>query len=183
VTDLLLVPFHCGVRDRLVDRLALDLSAVFGGTVSRSLPAFDVEQALDPIRCQYASRVLLSLLLESHPGPARVLGVTDVDLFIPVLTFVFGEAQLGGRAAVVSSHRLAPERYGLPPDRPRLLERLTKEAIHELGHTFELLHCPDPRCVMASSPAVDGIDLKSSSFCVRCLKRMEGARFDDWIPR
>lgn len=175
MTDLILVPFHCGSREVLLDRLALELAAVFGGSVRRSVPGFDPEQAFSPDRGQYDSRTLLALLLEHHPGPGRVLGVTDVDLFIPVLTFVFGEAQLGGRAAVVSSHRLAPERYGLPPDRTRLQDRLTKEAIHELGHTFELLHCDDFRCVMASSPAVDGIDLKSPRFCTRCRKRLDRA--------
>jgi archaemetzincin len=179
VKDLLLVSFHCGSREALLDELARELSAAFGETVKRSGPAFDPEEAFDPARGQYDSRTLLALLLERHPRSARVLGITDVDLFIPALTYVFGEAQLGGRAAVVSCYRLAPERYGLPPNEARLQARLTKEAIHELGHTVELLHCSDARCVMASSPAVEGIDLKSSRFCGRCRRQLDRADAED----
>ena len=45
---------------------------------------------------------------------ARLLGVTERDLFVPVLSFVYGQAQLGGRVAVVSLARLRPEFHGLP---------------------------------------------------------------------
>ncbi|MGA2599921.1 MAG: hypothetical protein ABSH09_23365 [Bryobacteraceae bacterium] len=94
-----------------------------------------------------------------------MLGVASVDLFVPVLTFVFGEAQLEGNCAVVSHYRLAE------PGRPELLmERLTKEAAHELGHTFGLRHCHDWNCVMSSSHAVERLDVKSADFCARCRK-------------
>jgi len=92
-----------------------------------------------------------------------------VDLFIPVLTFVFGEAQLNGRAAIVSFHRLDSQVYGLPPNPNLLLARLFKESIHEMGHTFNLLHCHVNQCVMGSSSTVDGVDLKSARFCNSCL--------------
>jgi archaemetzincin len=94
--------------------------------------------------------------------------VTDFDLYIPILTFVFGEAQLGETAALVSTHRLRPEFYGLPHD-PRLLQaRLLKEALHELGHTFGLRHCSDYLCVMSASHSADRIDLKQADFCPAC---------------
>ncbi len=98
----------------------------------------------------------------------RVLGVASVDLYIPILTFVFGEAQMDGLCAVLSAHRLRQEFYGLPPDPKLFQRRLLKEAVHELGHTLTLAHCDDYRCVMASSHAVEWIDLKGSALCATC---------------
>jgi archaemetzincin len=95
--------------------------------------------------------------------------VTCLDLYLPILTFVFGEAQLEGACAVVSAHRLRQETYGLPPDQMLLRERLLKEAVHELGHTFGLTHCADRSCVMASPHSVEWIDLKTAEFCPSCL--------------
>jgi archaemetzincin len=125
---------------------------------------------LDAARGQHASARLLAWLLEAGPPQGRVLGVTDRDLFIPVLTYVFGEAQLDGRAAVVSSARL---HEGEREVGPRLLvERLTKEAIHEVGHAFGLRHCDSPRCVMGRSPGLAGIDAKSHQLCPTCRRRL-----------
>jgi archaemetzincin len=105
----------------------------------------------------------------AEPG-ARLLAVTSVDLYVPVLTFVFGEAQLTGSCAVVSLHRLREEFYGLPPREDLMRERLVKEAVHELGHTFGLRHCDDWRCVMTSSHAVERLDVKSAEFCFLCSR-------------
>ena len=101
----------------------------------------------------------------------RLLGVTDRDLYIPILTFVFGEAQMGGSSAIVSYHRLRQEFYGLPPDLDLLANRLLIESVHELGHTLRLTHCDDFRCAMASSHAVEWIDIKDSGFCEDCLAK------------
>jgi archaemetzincin len=95
-----------------------------------------------------------------------------VDLYIPILTFVFGEAQVGGPCAVVSLHRLRQEFYGLPEDREILRYRLVKEAVHEIGHTLDLTHCDDYRCAMAPSHAVEWIDLKDSALCASCQSRV-----------
>ena len=103
-----------------------------------------------------------------------LIGVTSVDLFTPVLTHVFGEGQLDGRVAVVSSHRLRPEAYGLPVNETLVFTRLEIEAVHELGHTFGLLHCFEPDCVMHASTYVEEIDLKSSEFCTECLRTLAG---------
>ncbi len=168
-----MVPFYCGSRSRLLGPLTSELSAVFGWQVETHAPNFDPEMAYDASRGQYDSRLLMAQLLRHHPAPGKVLAVTDADLFIPVLTFVFGEAQLNGRVALVSSHRLAPERYGLPADQALLQARLAKEAIHELGHTLGLLHCSDGGCVMASSPEVTGVDLKTARFCRSCSAALD----------
>ncbi len=128
-------------------------------------PAF----AFNLTRQQYSStEILAAMLKRKTPAKWRLLGVTAVDLYIPILTFVFGEAQLPGTCAVVSSHRLSQEFYGLPAD-PRLQhERLLKEAVHELGHTLNLSHCEDYQCAMAPSHGVEWIDLKTSRFCGIC---------------
>jgi archaemetzincin len=107
---------------------------------------------------------------------SKVLAVSGEDLFIPILTYVFGEAQLGGEFAVVSYHRLQPERYGLAADRNLLLDRLFKESLHELGHTYGLVHCQDQDCVMRTSTYAEDIDLKGGSFCRRCQAALGLAR-------
>jgi archaemetzincin len=171
-----LVPIYCGTSRDLLAPLAARLGEVFGLQVEQHPPLFDPELAFDPSRQQYNSRILLAQLLDDGPRSAtRVLGVAGVDLFIPVLTYVFGEAQLDGRAAVVSTYRLDSRLYGLPPDRNLLLDRLRKEAIHELGHTYNLVHCHKHPCVMISSTYVDGIDQKSDRFCARCLGHLAQA--------
>lgn len=173
---LRLVPLHCGTRASLLGPLADRLQRAFGLHVQQTAPGFDCELAFDQSRGQYNSRILLAQLLQdTPPDVSRVLGVAGVDLFIPVLTYVFGEAQLGGRAAVVSLHRLDDELYGLPPNPPRLTDRLHKEALHELGHTFDLVHCHHDRCVMVSSTYVEEIDLKSDAFCAACAAAVRTA--------
>lgn len=177
---LRLVPIHCGSQASLLEPLAESLTGRLGLEVVRHYPSFDPEIAYDQSRGQYNSRILLGLLLkERRPGDDRVLGVTQVDLFIPVLTYVFGEAQLGGVAALVSSFRLDSALYGLPPSADLLARRLAKEAVHELGHTFGLLHCHDARCVMSSSTYVEGIDLKDEAFCGGCRARLTALRREE----
>lgn len=105
----------------------------------------------------------------------RFLAISDVDLYIPILKYVFGEAQVGGPCALVSTFRLRQEFYGLDRDDSLLGQRLLKESIHELGHTLDLHHCQDYRCVMASSHAVEWIDLRENSFCPDCQSLVESS--------
>jgi archaemetzincin len=129
---------------------------------------------LDARRGQHASGRILRFVAEARPRQ-RVLAVTDADLFVPVLTFVFGEAELGGHAAVVSTARLGRH------DGPGLLRaRLLKEAVHELGHTFGLVHCVERRCAMARSSQLADVDDKQAELCGDCSsllrdKQREGA--------
>ena len=137
------------------------------------LPAqLDPASAFHPERRQYHSSDILRRM-QSHVGDpcCRLLGVCDVDLYIPILTFVFGEAQTSGPCAVVSASRLRQELYSLPPDQDLLRQRLLKESIHEIGHTCGLTHCGNYQCAMASSHAVEWIDLKESSLCSACAGR------------
>jgi archaemetzincin len=128
-------------------------------------------------RGQFNSTEIIARLVELKPeGAWRIAGVTDFDLCIPILTFVFGEAQFGCCAAVVSLNRLHQEFYGLPSDPDLLFSRAVKETLHELGHTFGLRHCPDYGCVMHSSTMVGDIDLKGDDFCSSCRLVVEASK-------
>jgi len=129
----------------------------------------DPEFAFHGERQQYHSSEILQRMQHFLSADSwRMLGIGAVDMYIPILTFVFGEAQMGGPCAVVSAHRLRQEFYGLPSDRKLFRQRLIKEAVHEVGHTLSLTHCDDYRCAMASSHAVEWIDLKESALCPTC---------------
>ena len=133
--------------------------------------------AFDSRRGQYHSTRIIEKILESAPADGgKRLALVDRDLFIPILTFVFGEAQLGGAGAVVSSARLRNEFHGRPPDLIALRERLLKELVHELGHTFGLRHCAAADCVMFSSHDLEDTDAKEHRFCSACLDRFLAAR-------
>jgi archaemetzincin len=154
----------------LLEHLAASLVHVFRMPCRIRPETLDVSFAFDNHRGQYHSTAILQHLERSSDPHARVLGVTLADLYVPVLTFVFGEAQLDGACAVVSAARLHEEFYGMPPRPDILRDRLFKEAAHELGHTFGLRHCADWRCVMTSSHAVERLDIKTPEFCPRCKK-------------
>ncbi|HUZ46940.1 MAG TPA: archaemetzincin family Zn-dependent metalloprotease [Terriglobia bacterium] len=152
--------------------LGTALTAEFGVPCEIVAGGLDPAPSLHPERRQYYSSDILSRMQEQlASNPGRLLGVTPLDLYIPILTFVFGEAQLDGSCAVVSTHRLRQEFYGLPPDQELLQARLVKESVHELGHTFGLTHCDNYRCAMAASHTVELIDLKSNSLCTDCRAR------------
>ena len=154
----------------ILEYLALVLPESTGMAFRVSERALSADAAYDPVRRQWNAGLILAQLdeQEAWKGARRVLGVADLDLFIPILTFVFGLAHLGSRCALVSLHRLRTEFYGLPPASELLLTRLEKEAVHELGHTWRLTHCDDYSCVMHYSNAVEEVDLKTAEFCPRC---------------
>ena len=134
---------------------------------------FDLSSVYDPVRNQYnSSGLLLQLISEPPTETLKILGVTELDLFIPIFTFLFGEAQLNGVGALVSTHRLHNQFYGIPENQELLKNRLLKEAIHELGHTFGLIHCFTLKCVMRSSTYVEEIDQKSIQFCRSCEQKI-----------
>jgi archaemetzincin len=161
------------VEPRRLDALAAELSRAFHEPCRVREDIVDAAFARDAARGQYHSTAILERLQAIGADPnTRVLGVTALDLYVPIFTFVFGEAQLEGRCALVSWYRLCEERYGLPPDEAKLRERLVKEAVHELGHTFGLRHCDDWRCVMTSSHSVERLDVKTPEFCEACASQV-----------
>ncbi len=158
---------------RLLDEVGPRIARQFHVNCGIVLSGLDPQLAYHAERQQFHSTELLTQM-QAFLGEDcwRLLGVTSHDLYIPILTFVFGEAQMGGPAAIVSTHRLHQEFYGLPPDENVLHARLVKEAVHELGHTLDLRHCDDYRCAMAASHAVEWIDLKENGMCPNCADRM-----------
>jgi len=153
----------------LLSELASGLAAAVLIPCEILTPVAEPSFAFNVTRQQYSStEVLVALAQRETPDTWRLLGVTALDLYIPIFTFVFGEAQLGGKCALLSAFRLRDEFYGLPPNLALLRERMLKEAVHELGHTLGLPHCEDYQCVMASSHSVELVDLKSSHFCAGC---------------
>lgn len=133
----------------------------------------DLSNYYDPDRRQYnAIKLLKEVDSMSSSESLKTIGIFNVDLYIPILTYIFGQAYLGGKSGIASFYRLNNERYGIDPDDNMTQERLKKEVIHELGHTFGLIHCHDTECVMRSSTYVEDIDQKSARFCDECRKKI-----------
>ena len=150
------------------------LARVYGVNVRRLDGFPEPDYAYDAQRRQYSSAHILRQLVPRVPEDAiSMLAITRRDLFIPMLSFVLGQAQLGAPAAVVSLARLDQEFYGLPPDRAVFIERSVKEAVHEVGHTIGLTHCANNRCPMSLSNNVLHVDIKGASLCSSCVVVLE----------
>jgi archaemetzincin len=103
----------------------------------------------------------------------KIISICDRDAYSGNLNFVFGEASsLGGQVAAISLPRLRPEFYGLESNEQILNDRIVKEAIHELGHAFGLIHCNNKRCVMHFSNSLSDTDYKSRTFCENCKNKL-----------
>ena len=127
----------------------------------------------DQRRGQHLASMLLAELPSPHSLVDRVLGVVDLDIFATGLNFVFGEADITGKRALISLQRLRQEFYGLPKNENLFQERAIKEAVHELGHTYGLKHCPNPVCVMHFSNSLPDTDAKGQNFCPACKVRLD----------
>jgi len=131
----------------------------------------DLSDFYDLNRRQYNANNLIQYV-DSHfaTDNAKTIGLFNVDLYIPIFTYIFGQAFLGGRTGIASLSRLNNESYGMNPNINILKERFSKEIIHELGHNFGLIHCHVPDCVMRSSTYVEDIDQKGADLCPSCHK-------------
>ena len=165
--SLTLLP--CGaVEPEELDHLAALLSAKgMRVTVARERPI--PPAAFKAVRQQYRADSFLKLA-RNEPGE-RVLAITNCDLYADNLNFVFGMADAPGRCAVISFYRL---RMGV--DRETFRRRAVKEAVHELGHTFGLSHCANPRCVMHFSNSLGDTDRKGSEWCELCEQKFQASR-------
>ena len=163
------------VEDDVLRSIQEAVLNVFGlsSTVRRLLS--DVGFAFDPVRHQFHSTAILDRLAVCRPASCRkILAVVPFDLYIPILTHVYGEAQLGGQACILSTCRLREDEAG--PCSPAVLaERAAKEAVHELGHTFDLRHCPDTRCIMHYCRSLGDVDGKENRFCRYCRVMLNDA--------
>lgn len=153
----------------LLDRLSAVTARTLRVSCRVETEGVVVDSHFDEFRGQVWSTAILAQLQGRRPAKDSVLlGVTALDLYVPILTFVFGEAQLSGPCAVISTYRLSDEYYGLPRNEETLVERMLKELLHELGHTQGLRHCSDWRCVMSSAHTVERIDVRAAAYCREC---------------
>ena len=160
------------------DILKDQLSASFPSfTVQTQPPLLDPSEAYDSSRGQYHSTRILVLLEEYlQVTPVnRLLGLSALDLYVPGMNFVFGEARCPGRVAVVSTRRLKPASHAKTD---LFSDRVLKEAAHEIGHTLGLRHCPDVLCVMHFSEQIGDTDRKRAKFCTDCKAILKGRKIE-----
>ena len=160
----------CGLFEKkLTRKVARDVSLEFHLPVELRDCSLDISDFYNPGRRQYDANLFLDSITRVAPEEAiKVIGMVRVDLFIPILTNIFGQARLNGHTGLASLYRLRNEHYGLEPDYDLLIDRFSKVIIHELGHSFGLIHCNNPVCVMRSSTYVEDLDQKEKHFCFRC---------------
>jgi len=162
--------FEKGLLELIVD----DIEREFSVPVKTREGYLDLSEYYDPARKQYNGNDLLKEIeLRFATETNKTLGLFNVDLFIPILTYIFGQASLNGRSGIASIYRLSNERYGIKKDQTIFVDRIRKEVIHELGHTFGLYHCSNPTCVMRSSTYVEDIDQKEHSLCHKCKAELQ----------
>lgn len=157
-----------------LEKIAASVRNRFGCTVNTTVSFSELGKYYDPARRQYDGNQLLNFInSEFAADGTKAIGLFRVDLFIPILTYIIGQAIFKGNAGLVSLYRLKNELYGLKPDNELLFERFKKEIIHEIGHTFGLTHCFSPSCVMRAGVYVEDVDQKDSTFCLKCIDRIE----------
>lgn len=152
---------------KLIKRVGGEVQRIIGYTTRINITLQDIEFAFDLSRNQhYSTPILQKLAGLVPPRTVKILAITRVDLFIPILTHVYGEAQLGGKACIISTYRLM-ESLGMGASE-MFCQRVVKEAIHELGHTFNLRHCKDHACCMHYCRTIKDVDRKSDQLCRYC---------------
>jgi len=168
--DIIIAPVHIS-NTGMVTRIIYELSKLFPGKIKRIDLGINLKKSFSFERNQYHSTGLLAEAV-NYTGEleGKVVVLVDFDLYVPVFTFVFGEAQLNGKHSIVSLCRLHEEFYTGQTDDELLFQRAIKEILHELGHNFGLLHCNNWDCVMHSSTIIEEVDIKGSIYCPECFK-------------
>ncbi len=160
---------HGHFEKNFLENIAKDVSQEFLLQVNIEESHIDLSEFYDPMRRQYDGNRLIKVIDAMYSSQLLIkVGLFRVDLFIPILTYIFGQAAFKGSTGIASLHRLRNEHYGMKKDEALLLNRFRKVIIHELGHTFGLIHCLIPTCVMNSSTYVEDIDQKSHNLCIKC---------------
>jgi archaemetzincin len=158
---------------KILEKIAIDVTREFLFQVNIEESHIDLSKFYDPLRHQYDGNGLLKEIDTTYSSQLiKKIGLFRVDLFIPILTYIFGQAAFKGSTGIASLYRLRNEQYGIKKDEALLLNRFSKVVIHELGHTFGLIHCLIPTCVMRSSTYVEDIDQKSHNLCIQCRTKI-----------
>ncbi len=172
--DINVIPIHLS-NSGLLDDILFELSQRFNSRVNLIELDVNIESAFSIERKQFFSTQLLSnAIILSDNINGKILLLTEFDLYVPALTFVFGEAQLNGKHSIVSLCRLHEEFYSGRSDHNLLLERALKEILHEIGHNFGLKHCLNWDCVMHASLSIEEVDIKGNQYCKTCVASIEG---------
>ena len=162
------------VEDFVILYLQSGLKVNFGWEV-KLIGEFEIpSQSYNRIRRQFHSTTILHHIKSQFKTDDCfiVLGITSVDLYVEGLNFVFGEAKPSDKVCIISIHRLRPEFYNDKPDMKIFERRILTEAIHEIGHLFNLRHCLNPNCVMFFSNSIIDTDRKGFLFCSKCQSKL-----------
>jgi archaemetzincin len=172
--DIFIAPLEF-YSNLLLQNFVVELSKRFSSLIHLVDLEINIEEFFSIDRKQYFStQIIAEVIKQTDKYHGKVILLTDVDLFVPALTFIFGEAQLNGKHSILSVCRLHEEFYSGISNENLLLERTIKEALHELGHNFGLRHCIDWDCVMHASHGIEEVDIKGNSFCRNCISKVEG---------
>lgn len=184
IQDIYIVPVNLSNKE-LVQRIIDELSRILSIKVNQADINLDLKKSFSAERNQYYStQIIADSIGHTSNLNGKVILIVDFDLYIPVFTFVFGEAQLNGKHSIVSLCRLHEEFYTGQTNEELLFERALKEVLHELGHNFGLLHCSNWDCVMHASSIIEEVDVKGKVYCSECRKSLplnnrNGIRF--WL--
>jgi archaemetzincin len=153
------------------------LQAIFDLPALVTPPWPEPDYALIAHRRQYDAGLILGGLAQGRPPGRLRLGVTALDLCLPIFTHVYGEARLGVGVGVVSLHRLARgPAEGARPPRALVYGRLAKTGLHEAGHALGLTHCQVPGCVMGFSQTLAQLDERQAGLCPACQADLDFRR-------
>lgn len=169
-----IIIFTCGhFEQKVLNQIQNDIEKEFHFPVQRSECSLDIGKFYNPGRRQYDANSILSYISDITPENAyKAVGLFRIDLYIPILTYIFGQALLDGQAGIVSLYRLRNELYGLEQNNDLLITRFRKVIMHEMGHMFGLIHCHHPECIMRSSTYMEDVDQKERKFCRTCYEQL-----------
>jgi archaemetzincin len=161
------------IDSRIIEPLSRSLEKTFYRPIEIKLEPGSLEYAYDAVRKQYKSPLLLSRLRRMKKSTAdKIMAVTGVDLYSPGYDFVYGEADVRAGVATLSINRLVTEGRDIPPDLSLIIERIIREATHEIGHLFGLGHCCDQKCVMRTCTCLSEVDEAQGGLCSECYKKL-----------